>query len=129
VPVGRVVVDDSEVGAADDLEVVGQARVSNREVIRGQVGGLGVAGDEGRVGVAQNLPVVVVLHHDDEDVIEARDLAVVILGPDKTGSAHSDAQSNCDFLQIHFLTSWVGKIGLMGKGHRGQSGNPVGVLA
>src|SRR5450631_2639214 len=40
------------------------------EIVSPEVGGLRVSVDERRVGVVDDLAVTVVLHHDDEDVVE-----------------------------------------------------------
>jgi hypothetical protein len=53
-----------------DFEVVGQAGMGDRRVVRRKIGRVGVAVDERSVAVAENLPVTVVLHHDHENVVE-----------------------------------------------------------
>ena len=69
-PIGIVIGMDTEIGGADDFQVVGEAGMGDGEVVGGAVSALGVLIDEGRVGIVDDLGVAVILHHDDEDVIQ-----------------------------------------------------------
>jgi hypothetical protein len=51
VPIGTVVAQNSEVGSPHNLQVVGQARMSDGEIVGGQVGGQSVRIDERSVRV------------------------------------------------------------------------------
>ena len=70
VPIGRVIIDDAEVRATDDLEVVGQARVADAVVVVRQVGRCRVVGNKRRARVVEYLADMVVLHYDHEYVIQ-----------------------------------------------------------
>ncbi len=43
--------------------------MSYGKVVRRKISGLSVAIDEGSVGIAKDLPVPVILHHDHEHVV------------------------------------------------------------
>src|SRR5438445_3826378 len=62
-PVGRIVVDDAEIRAPHHLQIVRQARVPYTEIVGRQIGALRIGIDEGRIRVAKDLAVMVVLHH------------------------------------------------------------------
>jgi hypothetical protein len=103
VPVGAVVVENNEVGAADDLKIVGGAGVSDAEVVGGDVGGLGQLIEEGGVGVVDDLAVAVVLHHDDEDVIEVGNAFgnSGFLSEEGAGQEGCGYGKCCSFLEVH----------------------------
>ncbi len=73
VPVGRVVVEHTEVGSAEHFNVVGEAGVGHTKVAGTDVGRMGKLVDEGSVGIVENLAVAMVLHHDHKDVVEVGD--------------------------------------------------------
>ena len=62
----------AEIGAPDNFEIVGQAWMCDRKVVRCEVGLLGQAVDERGVWVVQDLAESVVLHHDQKHVVKAR---------------------------------------------------------
>lgn len=74
-PVRGVVAADAEIGAANDLEVVGKARMADGKIVGGEIDPL--ACDETvevrLIGIFVDLLVAVVLHHDHEDMIKMPD--------------------------------------------------------
>ena len=73
VPVGGVVIEQTEVGSAEHFNVVGEAGVGHTKVAGANVGRMSKLVDEGSVGIVENLAVAMVLHHDHKDVVEVGD--------------------------------------------------------
>jgi hypothetical protein len=98
VPVRVVVALDTEVRAADDLEVVAQARVRDCVVVDAKIRKQRIAVRERSVRIVDDLTEAVVLHHDDEHVIElgnsARHRAFARMG-DRNAARNS---KHCDDL-------------------------------
>ncbi len=65
------------------------------EVVGGQIGGLGVAVDELGVGVVKNLGVAMVLHHDEENMVEVRNARGngALLSESRTSECGQQSQS------------------------------------
>ena len=69
-PIRVIIAKYSEVRSTYDFQIVCQARVSHREIIRGRVRCLRVFVCKGCVRIVHYLAVAVVFHHDDEHVIQ-----------------------------------------------------------
>jgi hypothetical protein len=98
---------DAEVRTANDLEVVGQARVRDREVVRREIGGFGVLVDEAGIRIVEDLAVTMILHHDHLDVVEVRNTGRnrAFGGEGGTGERDCEQAQGCDFL--HGVILWV----------------------
>lgn len=70
VPVRIVVTLHTKVRTTDHFQVVRQTGMANGELIRRQVRRMGQLVYEGRVWVVENLAVAVILHHDEEHVVQ-----------------------------------------------------------
>src|SRR5256712_354131 len=70
---GGAVTGDPKGAAGRQRGVVGQTRMGCREVVGGQAVRRREVVDEGRVGAANHRTVLVVLHHDHEDVRKGRE--------------------------------------------------------
>ena len=86
-PVGIIIVGNAEVGTADGFEIVGQAGMADAEVVGRQIGGFRHLVKERCIGVADDLPVGMVFHHDQEHVVELWDLIgiMIVVGESRRG--------------------------------------------
>ena len=73
VPVGTIVTLYPKVRSDNYFQIIRQAGVSDGEEVCGRIASLGELVDEGSIRVVENLAVAVVLHHDQEDMVESWD--------------------------------------------------------
>src|SRR5271157_5121315 len=73
-PIRRIVAADAEVGTTNDLEIIGETGMANGKIVGCEIdlAVLDNAIQVRLVGVADNLLISMVLHHDHEEVIEMR---------------------------------------------------------
>src|SRR5208337_3570268 len=73
-PIRRIVAADAEVRTTDDLEIIGETWMPHRKIVRCEIdlAVLDNAMQVRLVGIADNLLISMVLHHDHEEVIEMR---------------------------------------------------------
>lgn len=69
-PIRRVVIDDAEVRPAGEFQIISQAGVAHGEIVIGKIRTRRIGRDERRIGIAEYLADVVVLHHDDENMVK-----------------------------------------------------------
>src|SRR5579863_248761 len=63
---------DTEIRPAHDLEVVGRARMSNREIVGCGIREADECIDIREVWIIYNLTITVILHHDDIYMVQSR---------------------------------------------------------
>ena len=67
---GELIVQDAEVRAADDFQIIGQAGMRDREILRREPVAAGQLIGERHGRIADDFGVAVILHHDQKHMIE-----------------------------------------------------------
>ena len=70
-PIRPVVIGDTEIGSADHFQIIRCTGVANGVVVRGAICGLRIGVDEGGIRIPENVRICLVLHHDEEYVVES----------------------------------------------------------
>src|SRR6202051_2248960 len=73
----------------------------DREIIRRQIGALRVLVDEAGVGIIENLAVAVIFHHDEENMVEMRNVFRYSAFLSECDSCESNQQSHCEHDFFH----------------------------
>lgn len=71
-PIGVVVTVNPEIRSPNNFQIVRQAWVSHGKIVSGKVRLLGIPVDVWSVGIVKDLGIAVVLHHDQENVVQSR---------------------------------------------------------